>query len=172
MKKITALFLVLSILALSENMYAEKKGANLIIQRVDRIRVRGELIAVKKDSLLLLERESVAGVTVDIGDIEVIKIVRGSRVLVGGITGLLFGGVIGFLIGYPQGDEGGFVIVSKPQAGAIGAAIGGVSCALFGAGIGAAVGEYKTIQVEGKSDVEIQRILEYLRKKARIRNSQ
>ena len=59
MKKSISLFLMFSILSLSVNMFAkERKGADLIIQKVDGQQVRGELIAVKQTSLLLLERES------------------------------------------------------------------------------------------------------------------
>ena len=108
--------------------------------------------------------------TVDIRNIRAIKIVRESETLVGGIIGLFLGGVIGYLIGYPQGDEAGFVIIGRPLIAA--AILGGVSGALFGAGIGTAVGADKTVQIEGKSDSEIKEILKKLRKKARVRNSQ
>ena len=172
MKKSVSLFLVFSLLSLSGNMFAnERKGAELYIQKKYGYYERGELIAVKQNSILILERYSGADVTVDIRNIRVIKVVRESETLVGGIIGLFLGGVIGYFIGYPQGDEGGFVIISKPIAGGIGAAIGGVSGALVGAGIGIAVGADKTIQIEGKSDSEIQEILAKLRKKARVKNA-
>jgi hypothetical protein len=70
MKKFTDLFLVFCILALSGNLFAkERKGADLIIQKKEGQQVRGELIAVKENSLLLLERESGADMPVDIGDV-------------------------------------------------------------------------------------------------------
>ncbi len=173
MKKYIALFLIFSILTLSGNLYAEKKGADLIVQKVDRIRVKGELIAVKQDSILLLDKYSGADMAIDVRDIDVIKIVRESGApVVGGIAGLFLGGVTGYFIGYPQGDDGGFVIISKPLAGGIGAAIGGILGVLVGAGIGLAVEADKTIQFKGKSDSEVQEILEELRKKARVRNYQ
>jgi hypothetical protein len=173
MKKFIALFLVFSILTLSGNLFAKKrKGADLFIQKKDGTQVKGELIAVKQNSLLLIERNSGADETVNIRKISIIRIVKKSKTLAGCITGLFLGAAVGYAIGYPQGDEGGFVIISKPLAGGIGAAIGGASCALIGIGIGAAVGADKTIQLIGKSDSEIQEILEELRKKARIRSIQ
>jgi hypothetical protein len=172
MKNAISLFLVLSILLLSGNTFAkDREGADVIIQKKDESQIRGELIAVKEDSLFLIDRELGTDVSADIGDIQVIKIVRRSRALVGGIAGLSLGGVIGFLIGYPKGKKSGFVY-RKPEAGGIGAAIGGGLCALVGVGIGAAVGADKTIKFEGKSDAEIQEILDKLRKKARVKNYQ
>ena len=73
MKRFIALFLVFSVLALSVPLAAkERKGADLIIQRTDGTQVRGELIAVKASSLLLLDRDTGSDVSVDIGDIGVI----------------------------------------------------------------------------------------------------
>ena len=50
--------------------------------------------------------------------------------------------------------------------------VGGVLGFAVGALAGAAMGADKQIQVEGKSESEIQEILEKLRKKARIKNAQ
>ena len=168
MKRFIASFLVFSILTLSIPLAAkEKKGADLIIQKKGGTQVRGEIIAVKQDSLLLMERDSGADVIVDVGDIRVITNVKKSEALTVGFTGLVLGGVIGYMVGRGQGSESGFMF-SKGEAGALGAAIGGVSSAL----IGAAVGTDKTIQIEGKSDAEIQEILAKLRLKARVKNAQ
>jgi uncharacterized membrane protein YeaQ/YmgE (transglycosylase-associated protein family) len=152
-------------------MAKERKGADLIIQRVNGTSVKGELIAVKEDSILLLDRYLGVDRTVDVQDIRVIKIMGESSTLKGGLLGLYVGIIGGFLIGYPQGSESGFII-SKPMAGAIGAVIGGVLCASIGVGIGIATSADKTIQIEGKSDPEIQKIMEELRRKARIKNVQ
>jgi hypothetical protein len=105
MKIFTSLFLVFSILniscaTISSNHVGtdpKKKGADLIIQKKDGRYERGELIAVKENSLLLMERNSGADVTVDVGDIRVITIVKKSKFLTGAGTGLLIGGGIGVL---------------------------------------------------------------------------
>ena len=143
----------------------ERQGADLVIQKINGQRVRGELIAVKQNSLLLKDNYSGVDKTVGIDDIRVITIVKKSKLLEGGLIGLLLGGVIGFVIGYPQGDE---IFVSKPLAGGIGAAIGGGIGALIGVGIGVAIIADKKIIIEGRSESEVQRILEDLRKKARV----
>jgi len=185
MKKFVFLFLVFSILTLSIPLTAkEKKGADLIIQKTDGTQVRGELIAVKQNSLVLMERDSGADVTGDIKDVNIIKIVKKSKTLAWGGIGLVSGAVIGVLGGYLSGDdpagygtmwgqrvwmEGWFTadekaLLSGIAYGIIGGALGGIG--------GAFAGADKTIQIEGKSDSEIQEILEKLRKQARVRNSQ
>jgi hypothetical protein len=67
-------------LALSGNLYAKKRGAELIIIKTNGQQIRGELITVKKDSLLLLDSGIGADVSVDIDDIKVIKIMKVSEV--------------------------------------------------------------------------------------------
>jgi len=58
MRKTIAMFFVFSLLCLSGSLYAEKKGAEIVVQKIDGQQARGELIAVKEDSLLLMEKES------------------------------------------------------------------------------------------------------------------
>ena len=56
--KIMSLFLIFSLVILSGNITAqEKKGAKLVVTKNDGQQVTGELITVKKDSLLLLDAE-------------------------------------------------------------------------------------------------------------------
>jgi hypothetical protein len=174
MKETISLFLALSILALSIPLTAkERKGADLIIQRADGTQVRGELISVKENSLLLLARESGADVTVDVGDISVITIVKKGKAGKGAWMGALIGGGAGagvavgiFAIGStPAHDSAGMIVLLSTAAGAgLGLLIGGL--------FGWSSGIDKTVQLEGKSELEIQEILEKLRKKAKIRNSQ
>ncbi len=164
MKRFISLFLVVSVLALSIPLTAkERKGADLLIQKTDGTQVRGELIAVKENSLLLLDRDTGADVTVDVGDIRVITIVKKSKALLGAGIGLLIGCGLGVVIGQ-QSDEYWMTF-------AVGVGFG-VPAILIGILVGSLAGKDKTIQFEGKSDSEIQEILEKLRKKARIKNSQ
>jgi hypothetical protein len=120
MRKATSLFLVFSVLLISGNLFAEeRRGVDIEIYKITQnIEMkmegtpwestvqkgippdfRGELIAVKKDSILLLDRYSGADVTVDLREIGVIKIVRKSKALQGIGLGLLIGGVGGALLG-------------------------------------------------------------------------
>jgi len=169
MKKFISLFLVFYLLALSENLYAQKKGAELVITKKDGLPIGGELIAVKKNSLVLLDSYSDAGVSIDVENIKFIKIVKKSKVLLGVGLGLLLGGGLGSLYGTSTDTYDSDL---RPLAfivyGGGGAALG----ALVGGFFGASAGKDKTIQIEGISNSEIQKILEELRKKARVRNVQ
>lgn len=167
MKKFISLFLVFSILLLSGNLYAKKKGAKLAIQKTDGQKIKGELIAVKKDSLLLLEQESGADVSVDIRNIEMVKIKK-SKTLLGASLGFLAGvgvGALGTTVGWeiwswaPKDTKTKYRIMAWV----------GTFSGLLGAWIGAVIGgASKTIQFDEKSGSEIQEILEQLRKKARV----
>ena len=172
MKKCIVLFLVLSSFALSENLYAKKNGSELIVQKIDGQYAIGELIAVKENSLLLLDSESGADVSVDIREIKLIEIVKNSKSLAWGGIGLVSGAVIGALIGYVEGDDPpGYVLTAKDKALGYGFYIG-LSGAILGGIIGALAGKDEKIQIEGKSASEIKEALEKLRKKARVTNFQ
>ena len=167
MKKFTALLLIFSLVMLSANLYAkERRGATLIIQKKDGQQVRGELIAVKQNSLLLLDSETGADVSMDIKNIKVIKIRKKS--MAG--NGFLLGGSVGALIGlaaYRKPTGGMFTIDLGPGPTALG---GGIVGGLIGLVIGLVAGTDKTIQIEGMTDSEIQETLDKLSKKARIRD--
>jgi len=170
---------------LSVNLYAkERQGATLIIQRksdqIKNIRlkdtpwetsaitgIKGELITVKPNSLLLLDTEG-KDVSIDIGDIKVIKIVKKSKALLGAGLGIVVGGGGGALISLISGwsvYEGG-----EEMAAVLVGGVGAVAGLLIGGTIGAAVGKDKTIQIDGMSDLEIKEAMDKLRKKARIRD--
>ena len=155
MRKAISWFLVLAMLLLSGNMFAEGiKGADLIIQKKNGANVRGELIAVKQNSLLLMERDSGADVSVDNEDISVIKIVKKSKSVVGIGIGMTIGGAVGTLAGY-EGSKVFWQFGARKTWAWIGGIIGLVSGAL----IGKALSRPETIQLEGKSDSEIQEIM-------------
>ncbi len=162
-KKLLSLFLVLSLMMLSVNLYSkERRGAKLIVTKKDGWQLEGELITVKPTSLLLLDTEG-KDVSFDIADIKVIRIVKKSKPLLGAGIGLLIGVVPGALIGYKVGW--------RTSEGAVyGGVIGGVTAALIGGFIGISLGKEVTIQIEGKSDLEIEEAMDKLRKKARIRD--
>ena len=172
MKKFISLFLVFSILALSGNLLAkERKGADLIIQKTDGQQVRGELIAVKENSLLLLERESGADVMVSIRDVNVITMVKKSKLWKGAGIGFFVGGIAGAVFGAANADADKLDLPTGHAMLLVGG-IGGALGLLVGGGIGATFGKDETIQIERKSDSEIKGILEDLRKKARVPNFQ
>ncbi len=147
---------------LSVNLYAkEKRGAKLIITKKDGQLIEGELITVKPTSLLLLNTEG-KDVSIDIGDIKVIRVVKKSKALLGAGIGVLIGGGGGALLG-SKVEEGGRKVLYLGGIGALGGAlIGAIIIDLFRTD--------KTIQLEGMTDQEIRETLDYLRKKARIRD--
>jgi len=163
-KKFISLCLVFSLMMLSANLYAkERRGAILIIAKKYGL-IEGELIAVKENSLLLLDTLG-KDVSVDIVDIKVIRIRKKS----GAGIGFLLGGSVGAFIGLgvyrkPTGGPG---IDLGPWLTALGFGIVG---GLIGLVIGLVAVTDKTIKIEGMSDSEIQATLDKLRKKARIRD--
>jgi len=166
MKKVIALILVLSLLVSihGELLAKEKRGAELLIQKKDGEDVRGELIAIKQNSLLILDSVLKTDLSVDIGEIKVIIIMKISKA----VGGLLVGGALGALLG--------FMANSAPSKGWGGLNLGRggntVVGGLMGGGIGAAIGAFggidEKIQIEGKSAGEIRGTLEHLRQKARV----
>jgi hypothetical protein len=167
MKKLISLFLIFSLVMLSTNLYAkERRGAKLIVTKLDGQQIRGELITVKPNSLLLLDTEG-KDVSVDIEEIKGITILKESKAWTGALSGLIIGGVMGALLGTttPPIDDWNesrwqkfwVILIALPSA-------------LIGGLIGAGVGRDETIQIEGMADLEIQETLDKLRKKARIRD--
>jgi len=162
--KLAATVLAFLILVLPGALSArERRGANLVITLKNGQQVEGELIAVKPDSLFLL---NFAGTdqSVDLVGIRSIRIYRKSKAGLGAACGALAGGLI---LGIAASDPhlggpvfGGFV------------AMGGGACGgIIGFGAGALAGIDKTIQLERKSGLEDRaRALAYLRNKARIRD--
>jgi hypothetical protein len=174
MKKFIALLLIFSVISLYGNMYAkEKRGIDLLVQKTDGVQIRGELIAVKKNSLLLKESESGADMTVDVDDLKVITIVKKSKVWIGGGYGFLGGASLGAVIGIALGDDppGWFSYTAAEKAFMFGAALGLIGI-IIGGIFGAASGTDETIHFETMSEQQINFKLENLRKKARVPNFQ
>lgn len=168
MKKFTALFLVFSLMMLSTSLYAkERRGANLMITKKDGQQIEGELVTVKPNSLLLLDTEG-KDVSVGIANIKVIRIVKKSKMLPLGAGFFLIGATVRGALHSSmrkevEGEEATQHFVQASFAwGAIGLVAGII--------IGMVAGMDKTIKIEGKSDSEIQKTLDKLRKKARVRD--
>jgi hypothetical protein len=170
-QRVLALTVVLSLFVFSEDLIAkERRGAQLVIQKVDGKLVKGELIAVKSASLLVLDSQSEADVAVEIGEISVINIIKKSKAwrvwAIGFGVGALFGlgyGSMASSMGEIEISVGLYVAMT---------AIFGVIGAIPGALIGAYLGTDKTIQIEGKSPEEIEVVMEKLRSQARVRDFQ
>ena len=164
MKKFFTLFSIFFFLILQGNLYAGEKGAEVVIQKRGGLKVRGELIAVKENSLLLMERESGSDVSVDVREIRTIVIVKKPKLNYGFFGGLLVGGVLGGYLGatmYGSGEEALAVMLG---------ALGAVTFATLGGFIFGSASSDETIYFYGKSDAEIQDTLKKLRNIARVKN--
>jgi hypothetical protein len=166
-KKFISLFLVFSLMMISVNLYAkERRGAKLIITKKDGQLIEGELIIVKPTSLLSLDTYG-KDVSIDIADIKVIRIVKKSKIWKGAVPGILIGVVTGTIVGVLTAKES-FI---GPTLNVL---AGGVYYGFFGLLIGGAIGAIaikdEIIQIEGRTSLSIEYILDKLRKKARIRN--
>ncbi len=165
-KKFLSLFLVFSSMMLSVNLDAkERRGAKLIITKKSGQKIEGELITVKPNSLLLLDKEG-KDISVNVGDIKIIRVVKkfsGRRLpLIGLLIGCVGGAVFGSLYQGQSVYRTLYVIGFSFTFVILGIIVGGY--------VGEIIGEDKTIQIEGMTNSEIQEALEKLRKKARIRN--
>ena len=185
--KFTALFLVFTLMALSGSLIAkERRGAMLRITKKDGQQIRGELITIKPNSFLLLDTKG-KDVSIDIEDIKFIKFGRKSKILQGMSLGFFIGGASGMLIGAVKGAEAdkeqphillSWIYIFAPvlwlaneeRVGNIvtGLLIGGGIGSITGGILGGVAEKFKTIEIEGKSQEEIETVLAKLRKKARI----
>ncbi len=164
-KKIISLFLVFSLLtincaSLRTTFGKERLGATLFITKRDGKTISGRLFAVKENSLLLSPGQDLS---IDINEIEKIVVVKNSKaglgIAIGGLTGTVAGGLI-------CTTRWGW----DPVGIGMYASIGGIIGIFIGAITGALIGTDKKIMIAEMTDSEIQEALDYLRKKARIRD--
>ncbi len=170
-KKITALLLVVSMLALSVVLYAkEDKGAELMILKKEGQEVGGELIAVKEQSFLLMDSRSGADVSVLFSDIHVLRIVKKSKALHYAGVGLLVGAMAGALFGAAVNDDnpGTFFNFSDTAAAGMGAGGFGLLGGLAGIGIGALVSMDDVFEFEELNKWELEELVDKLREIARV----
>ena len=156
------LLCMLCLLALSAKLIADgRRGADAVVTRKDGQVVKGEIIAVKQDSLVLLGESSKAEISVRIADLDIIKVKTrpgASHVLiVGAATGLgaLAGGLLAHSV--PFNDH-------PDKSVAIGAAAG------LGVGliVDLLIKTSRTYKLDGLSPEELNRVLGELRSRARL----
>jgi hypothetical protein len=128
--------LVILFLVLPADLSAkERRGANLIVTRLDGSQVSGELIAVKRDSLLLLNNVG-RDESVDLAGIKSVKIVRKSRAGlfagIGGAAGAAAGAYVGLYMGGGDDESGPASIRGGVVYGALGALAGLLAGSLVG----------------------------------------
>lgn len=159
--------LAMLLLALPEALSArERRGVGLVVSLKDGSTVSGELIAVKPDSLLLLAGKDES---VDLAGIRSITVLRRSKAGLGAVCGFLAGALVMGSIVYlsNEGGDSGAAELGGLVYGGLGGLVGGA----IGFGIGASAGKDKIITLEGMSEEEAEKALDYLRGKARIRDN-
>lgn len=168
MKKIIGLSISLSLILPSGALFGkERQGAQLEITKTDGTDIKGELIAITPDSILVLEGG--LNKSIKICDISVVTVVKSkSKAGDGALVGGVLGGLLSFFdaVGNHQGAGLNFDVGTRIAMAAFG------TCSLTG--IGALIGSGSKFKVKevfpitGKSDSEIKEILTILRKKARF----
>ena len=125
--KLISSVLVVTFLVLPADLSAkERRGANLVVTRLDGSHVGGELIVVKRDSLLLLSYGQ--DESIDLAAIKTVKIVRKSRAWlfagIGGVAGATAGAFVGLYKGGGDDESGPASIRGGVVYGALGALAG------------------------------------------------
>ena len=149
---------IIVFLALPADLSAmERRGAELIVTRLDGSQVGGELIAVKRDSLLLLSygRDE----SIDLADIKTVRIVKKSLAGKGALYGFLVGAVGGAGVGLAMGRTDAFEEKTPLVLGVFGGAIG----ALSGLLLGSVAGLDSNFTVAGKSEAAVSAYWDKLR---------
>ena len=161
LNQLTAITLLLVLFSLPAPLLArEKRGADLVVTKLDGSQVSGELIAVKRDSLLLLGLDG-KDESVVVADIAIIRIVRRSKAW----RGLLYGfvpGAIGGAIWASQGMDDMGVL-----GGIMGGLIVGAASGLVGFAAGAGAGLDSEISLAGLPESAVNKVLARLSRQAR-----
>lgn len=167
MRKAGLLVCILCLGIASGNLAAkERRGVDTIVAMTNGLEVKGELIAVRKDSLVLLTSYANIDESISISKVRSIRIAKKSNAVNGTILGLVAGGGVGVLLGVSIGEYSGF---SNYSAITVAGVAGGV---LVGGVVGLLVGSHtkvwETFDIEGKSPERIKMILDRLRPKGRV----
>ena len=146
-----------------------KHGARLHVYKLDGHEQEGELIGVKNSSLVLYQSD--INFTVDIRELKMMKVLKKSRAAQGALLGFVIGTVAGgvggaiYFSGNSDDEWANFFKVLLTMLASVGG--GGVGL-LTGMVIGSIQGIDETIQIEGRSEAEIDLILQKLRRIARV----
>lgn len=161
--KLISSALIISFIVLPAGLSAkEKRGANIVVTRLDGSQVSGELIAVKRDSLLLLSygRDE----SIDLADVKTVRIAKKSLAGKGALYGFLAGAVGGAGVGLAMGRTDMFEEKTPLVLGVFGGAIG----ALSGLVAGSVLGLDSSFTVAGKPEEVVNEYWDKLRAHARV----
>jgi hypothetical protein len=159
--KLVATVVIFLILLLPGALSArERRGADLVIALKDGHKVTGELIAVKRDSLLLLGLDG-KDESVVVADIAIIRIVRRSLAWRGLLYGFVPGALGGAILASQGHNDAG---VLKPVLGGL---VIGAASGLVGFAAGAGAGLDSEISLAGLPESAVNKVLAKLSRQAR-----
>ena len=165
--KPTLFFVCLIIILIAQLLEAkEKRGAEVLIRKTNKTEVRGELIAVKSDSLLILDFKTGVDITTYVNEIDNIKVIKKSHPWRGAGIGFLTGVVSGIIYGaiWPGDAEPNASYYSTTWA-----IVFSVPGALAGAITSGFVAIDKTYSIQGRPSRFVEADLNDLRKKDRVK---
>lgn len=161
-----ALILSLFLLILTPHLPAkERRGADVLIRKIDGMEIQGELIAVKKQALLVLSKEGL-DVTTQIKEIDKVIVINKRHpwrgLGIGLAAGLVGGAIVGALFPGSAEPKDFYIFRMFPLiVGPIGL--------LAGLTINEILSIDKTYQIQGGSSYIVQVRLGQLKKRARMR---
>jgi len=148
--KIALAFCLMTALLFSPLAGMDDHGANVVITKKDGTLTPGELLAVKRNALVVSTGEASPGesVSIAIEEIGKVKVIKESNVGKGILWGALIGGGLGVV--------GGLIVPYNQNQAYPYSIIGGLLFGVLGAGIGAAIagGGNATFQFENLSKEE------------------
>ncbi len=167
-RKIVAVVLVFLCLGLPSVLSAKgRRGAKVIVTFLDGRQVEGELIAVRNASLVLLSpagpgKDGAVG-SIDIRDIQIVRVVKRSRAAIGLIIGATAGAIGGSIVRHEHSSN-------DDSLGKVAwAAVLEVSSALAGVVLGAAAGTDDKMAIAGQPEPAVERALAKLARVSRER---
>jgi hypothetical protein len=165
LQKLTAaaLIIILFFFCLPASLLAGGyRGAALVVTLKNGAQVRGELVAVKPDSLLLLGLDA-KDLSVPLGDIATVRIVKRSKAWQGLLYGFVPGAVGGAIYGATVAADEDMAALAAFFCGVVFGAAGG----LVGLAAGMASGMDTELVLAGLSDAETDKVLDKLNRQAR-----
>lgn len=166
-KVIAALAVLLLIVSIPAR--AGRRGGKVVVETgLSHVPIKGELIAVKSDSLLILD-DLGADTSVQLAYVRSVRVVRSSKGGIGAMLGLVVGAAGGYFGGYSAAVASGACPDCEAPLSGYGLGIlGGLVGLGAGAVIGSAAGRDIEIPLGGLSKPEMTVQLKKLRRYARI----
>ena len=121
--RFTVMVIVAGLLVMPAGLWAKtKRGALVVVAKSDGIQVKGELVSVQSDSLLILRGGDV--LTIPRQKVHAVTLMRRSRMASSALTGFVFGALPGVAWGISYGDSVVHGIRTPVKAGAFTGGIG------------------------------------------------